>query len=167
MDNRQIWMYPSDNRMKGRNERDFFIYFYDAMCSAKGNGLDWIRQTESTEKSTTKPGKKEKENYSAPHQTDLTDPLADRSDKETNKTKTKRNKMLFFFSFPAVRFVTATRYSRNQSIHSLSSLIRIRILLEGAASAICALSNKTHIWKGFLLGFYPLSVLFVFSKLQR
>ena len=54
-------MYPSDNRMKGRNERDFFIYFYDAMCSAKGNGLDWIRQTESTEKSTTKPGKKEKE----------------------------------------------------------------------------------------------------------
>ena len=69
--------------MKGRNERDFFIYFYDAMCSAKGNGLDWIRQTESTEKSTTKPGKKEKENYSAPHQTDLTDPLADRSDKET------------------------------------------------------------------------------------
>ena len=154
--------------MKGRNERDFFIYFYDAMCSAKGNGLDWIRQTESTEKSTTKPGKKEKENYSAPHQTDLTDPLADRSDKENNKTK-KQSETKWYFSFLSLRcvFVTATRYSRNQSIHSLSSLIRIRILLEGAASAICALSNKTHIWKGFLLGFYPLSVLFVFSKLQR
>jgi uncharacterized membrane protein HdeD (DUF308 family) len=63
--------------------------------------------------------------------------------------------------------VTATRYSRNQSIHSLSSLIRIRILLEGAASAIYALSNKTHIWKGFLLGFYPLPVLFVFFKVTE
>ena len=64
--------------MKGRNERDFFIYFYDAMCSAKGNGLSDRRNRQKKKERN----QEKKEKYSAPHQTDLTDPLADRSDKE-------------------------------------------------------------------------------------
>ena len=134
------------------------------MCSAKGNGLSDRRNRQKKKERN----QEKKEKYSAPHQTDLTDPLADRSDKENNKTK-KQSETKWYFSFLSLRcvFVTATRYSRNQSIHSLSSLIRIRILLEGAASAIYALSNKTHIWKGFLLGFYPLPVLFVYFQSYR
>jgi hypothetical protein len=71
-------MYPSDNRMKGRKERDFFLFIFMTqarslpplfftnrqMCSAKGNGLSDRRNRQKKKERNQE--KKEKKNTPRP-----------------------------------------------------------------------------------------------------
>ena len=65
----------------------------------------------------------------------------DRSDKE----KTKQSETKCFSFFPCGVSLWRPAHDILAINPSTLSLIRIRILLEGAATAICPLSNKTHI----------------------
>lgn len=167
--NRQIWMYRSDNRWK-KEKVCGYIYFYDAgtvvaaavffsfftnrqMCSAKGNGLSDCRNRHSKKKKQEK--RRKKRDPASIKEIWRTLSPTDRSDKET-----KRNKM-FFFSFFFLAVCLCDGHHDTLAINpSTLPLIRIRIL-EGAATAICGPSNKTHTCiKVSFIRFYPQRISF-------
>jgi hypothetical protein len=115
--------------------RFFFSFFTNRqMCSAKGNGLSDCRNRNSK-----KPGKEKKKETPRPSNRfdgpslRPTDPI-----KKQNETKC----FSFFLSFLAVCLCDGHHDTLAINPSTLP-LIRIRIL-EGAATAICGPSNKTH-----------------------
>lgn len=133
--------------------RFFFFSFFTnrQMCSAKGNGLSDCRNRHSK-----KPGKEKKKETPRPSNRfdgpslRPTDPI-----KKQNETK------CFFLSFFFLAVCLCDGHHDTLAINpSTLPLIRIRIL-EGAATAICGPSNKTHTFgKISFIRFYPQRISF-------